>query len=469
MPPVPSLGPRPTPASAGGRAAVAASVPTSQSATELAARIRREIEGFKAGRVPWKTLDTLGKQVQAMAAKGLQDPAVGRALRTEAGRIPQLQRSLGDDNGWDAVTLLKSSIRGAQEGRIGHAELQRTMALTRGVQERRGHHWDPGARTHLAQLEQVARNRTLPLLSGRDEQTTRVLRDAQQTWQRSGTPAARDALLKGRAEASALLRNDLADPARRPGLEAAVRAADMALARSRAEPAQAAVRQALDAFRAAPDSARRTELNDRLAEARSVRRAGGLPADTPAMTSAAAALVAPPPVGTVRHRDLDPDGPKGSAGATYGGVRQDDGSLLQTRVRMRESHVGDGRWERSFEAHGVSWRSADGKRYSERPGRSYPLRAADGGPLATPAEAVARARELCCATARSARRMRPLRRRRASIARPPGARRPASSRNTCCCPPGPEGWAIAICPNCGVCSTAPPAPPRNAIWPPATA
>ena len=82
MPPVPSLGPRPTPASAGGRAAVAASVPTSQPATALAARIRREIEGFKAGRVPWKTLDTPGKQVQAMAAKGLQDPAAGRALRT---------------------------------------------------------------------------------------------------------------------------------------------------------------------------------------------------------------------------------------------------------------------------------------------------------------------------------------------------------------------------------------------------
>ena len=369
-------------------------MPTTRAATELSAQIRRAIDGFQSGRTGWKALEALGRQAASMASKGLGDTAAGRALRAEAARIPQLQRSLGDDTGWDAVLLLKSSIRGAQEGRVGHPELARTLELVRGLQERRGHHWEPGARTNLAQLEHAARNRTLPLLTSRDERTTRALHDAQGAWQRSGSSADHQTLLTRRTEASALLRDDLADPARRPGLEAAVRAADVALARGRVTHAEDATRRALDAFREAPDSARRSELNHRLAEARSARRAGGLPADSPVTNAAASALAVLPPAGATRHRDLDPDGPDGPLGATYAGVRQPDGSLLQTRVRLRETHLGDGRWEQSFEAHGVTWRSADGKRYSERPGRSYVLRAADGGPLATPAEAVARAREL---------------------------------------------------------------------------
>ncbi|MFZ4761119.1 MAG: hypothetical protein ACOYLX_23375, partial [Burkholderiaceae bacterium] len=363
-------------------------------ARELAAQIGREIEAFKAGKVSWKTLDTLRRLADEITTRGVVDPAAERALEAQAARIPQQGRSLGDDTGWDAVELVKTSIREAQWGRIGAPDLTRALDLAQTAHDRHAPHWAPGARINFAELEQAARSGTLPLLAGRDKRVADGLRDAQQAWQRSASPAALNMLLQRRAEAVSLLERNTVDPARRAAVEAAVQGADVALARGRTQPVDAALERALRAWREAPDTARRTELNHRLAEAREVRRVAGWSQDKPAMVEAAAALVALPPVGTVRYRDVDPDGPAGSLRATYVGVPQRDGSLLQTRVRARETHVGDDRWEREFEAQGVSWRSADGNRYSERPGRTYPLQTPDGGPLATPAQAVARAREM---------------------------------------------------------------------------
>ena len=78
-------------------------------ARELSAQIGREIEAFKAGKVPWKTLDTLRRQADAITTRGVGDPAAQRALKAQAARIPQQGRSLGDDTGWDAVALVKTS------------------------------------------------------------------------------------------------------------------------------------------------------------------------------------------------------------------------------------------------------------------------------------------------------------------------------------------------------------------------
>ena len=92
-------------------------------ARDLATRIGRDIEGFKAGRVPWRSMQTLQRQADALATRGVDDPAVERMLREQSQRIAQQGRSLGDDGGWDAVELVKSSIRDAQAGQIGRAHV----------------------------------------------------------------------------------------------------------------------------------------------------------------------------------------------------------------------------------------------------------------------------------------------------------------------------------------------------------
>jgi hypothetical protein len=393
----PTPNPRPGPVPTG-----PVTVPTAATlAADLAKQIRNEVKEFRAGQTSWSSLDRLRRQAAALKPNQIADPALNSTLRAASEQIEQQGRSLGDNDGGDAVKLLKSSILDAQAGRIGHPELTRTLELVKTSRERHQNHWEPGAIANVVQLEEAARTKTLPLLSGRDERVARELTEAQRTWQRSASQADLNALLKKRDAASELLSDNLADPARSPALGVAVRSADMALARARVKQVDAALTDALKTGQVFMSSAERDKLNNTLAEATSVRRVAGLP-PTPAMFEARTALLSVPSaprVGAVRFSDIDPDG-DGKLGATYVGVQNTDGSVVQTRVRMRETHVGEGKWERDYEAQGVFWRSADGKSISERPGRTYLLRAEDGSRIQHPdkakeqAQAVERAQTL---------------------------------------------------------------------------
>ena len=170
--------------------------------TDLGRQIRNEVKEFKAGRAPWASLDQLRRRADALRPNHIADPAVERTLRAESARIKQQGRSLGDDTGWDAVKLLKSSILDAQAGRIGHPQLTRAFLLVKTSRERHQNHWGLGVRENAKELEDAARTKALQLLSERDERVARKLTDAQRTWRRSASPADLNELLKQRDAAS---------------------------------------------------------------------------------------------------------------------------------------------------------------------------------------------------------------------------------------------------------------------------